>query len=93
MAMKLKAGYRCNLCGLEHFIQVRERAQGEEITNYVHHVANMAGEDHNLFAVLCASRHLDVMVPMSSNGIGFAGEELTKEEIADLTKQCNAADG
>jgi hypothetical protein len=82
------AGYICNRCGLNcHDVQVRDRAAGEDVVNYVHHVGRICGENHRIRSPLCAADKLDLKVPISDKGIGLPGRELTEEEHEGLRRQ------
>lgn len=85
----VKAGYICQTCKLDRWFQVRERAPEEGIENYVYHVGRMAGEDHAKNNVGCPTQHLDIKLPISANGIGMAGPELTEEEKKELAAEFN----
>ncbi len=78
----VKGGYRCTLCGADRLIDVRERAKDEGIENFVYHVRRMSGDDHRRVSPHCRATELDIKLPMSSNGIGYAGDPLTSEELA-----------
>lgn len=83
----MKAGYICQACKADRFdVEVRERAPGEGLENYVYHVGRMCG-DHHHSHYPCRTDKLDIKLPMTGNGIGVEGPPLTPEEIADLKKQ------
>jgi hypothetical protein len=88
----LKAKYSCDKCGIKDVVvEVRERYQTEDVVNYVHHVGNKCGLDHGIRSPLCNPQTLTgVYVPMSQNGIGFSGSELTPEQIAQLNESKDA---
>lgn len=84
----LKAGYICNKCGMDVMdVDVRERVENEDVRNYVHHVGNTCGRDHGIRSPLCCAQVLDIKVPMTQNGIGFTGPELTEQDQEDIKAQ------
>lgn len=83
----VQAGYICRACGADRMIDVRERAAEEGVENFLYHVARMAGEDHGRVSPGCRSELVDLKLPMSSNGIGYAGDPLTDEEKQHVAEQ------
>lgn len=84
----LKAGYICQKCGMDVFdVLIRERKPNEHIQNYVHHTGRICGENHAIRSPMCRAVALDIKLPISSNGIGFDGNNLNQREIADLNRQ------
>ena len=82
------AGYICRKCGLDvSDVQVRDRASGEEVVNYVHHVGRICGENHSIRSPMCHATAFDLKLPMSDRGVGFPGRQLTDEEGEDLARQ------
>ncbi len=88
----LQGGYTCRLCGRDRVIEIRERAADEDIETFLDHVVRMCGEDHRRFAPSCRADRVDVKIPVSSNGIGFAGEPLTEEERKKLEALTNGGE-
>ena len=84
---KMTAGYKCNRCKLERFIQVRQRVETEDVVNYAHHVARICGEQHRLLSPVCCARQFDIKLPTTENGIGVPGRALTDEEIRGIRQQ------
>lgn len=83
----LKAGYICHKCGLDVTdVQVREREETEDIENYVHHIARMCGENHKIQSPYCHAIQFDLKIPMTDKGIGFAGRQLTDEEMKEVSE-------
>lgn len=87
MSDKIKAGYRCGECNANRSIEVRVRAPEEGIENYVYHVNRMACEDHEEKSPGCQPESLDIELPITQNGIGFAGDPLTEQDQRDLRRQ------
>lgn len=89
----MKAGYVCKVCGADASdVEVRERAGGEDIVNYVHCVASKCGEHHAFFNPGCWASALDIKVPVTQNGIGVEGPPLTKESIAAMNREAKRAE-
>jgi len=83
----VKAGYICKMCGEDTFdVEVREKVDSEDIVNYVHHVGRKCGEHHAKNHPFCLAENVDLKLPISANGIGKIGRQLTPEEMADLKK-------
>lgn len=93
MGQVIKAGYICRGCGVDRAIEVRERAATEGIENYVYHLARMAGEDHDRTSPECREGKVDLKLPVTASGIGFAGAELTEEEKRAMAEQCRRRKG
>jgi hypothetical protein len=85
--MTMTAGYICRKCYLNTTIEVRERAPEEGIENYMYHVGRMCGEDHGRRRPHCRAEALDLKLPITKNGVGYAGEPLSEEEKRDLRDQ------
>lgn len=83
----IKCKYRCKECKLDEFIFVRPRKEEEEIKSWVGEVATQAGYSHTILSPKCPQRHLDILFPITKKGIGFEGEPLSDEEMADVQKQ------
>lgn len=84
----LKAGYVCKLCKLDTFdVEVRERRTHEDVTSYAEYVMRRCAFHHRQNAPKCIPRTLDLKLPVSGNGIGFAGPDLTPEATAQMREQ------
>lgn len=84
----IKAGYICRVCGIDTTdVDVRQRCDGEGIENYTYHVNRICGSDHALRSPLCRTKALDLKLPVTQNGIGVAGPQLTAEDRADIDRQ------
>lgn len=84
----MKAFYKCHLCEIENvFVEVRERYPNEDIKAYVEYIASVCGEEHGRRTPWCPKRHLDIALPMTQNGIGFAGPELTEQDKKELAEK------
>lgn len=85
----VKAGYICKVCNVKTTdVEMREREKSEDIEHYAKAVARCCGFDHGMRSPFCKAQTVDLMVPISQNGIGFSGPELTEEQKADMMRQC-----
>lgn len=85
----VKIKYECKGCGHKGDVEIRERAKDEGIENFMYHAARMAGEDHCRKNTTCMEGKVDLMMPMSSNGIGYVGEPLTEAEMKEVADRVN----
>jgi len=84
----MKAGYICQTCKVDTTdVEVREREKSEHIEHYVKAVVRICDFDHGMRSPMCRAKTVDVKVPMTQNGIGFDGPELTDEDRADMNRQ------
>lgn len=83
----VKAGYSCQTCKTEEFIQVRKREKSESIEHYMKAVVRCSAFDHGMRSPFCKAKTIDVKLPITKNGIGFDGPELDDDDKADLDRQ------
>jgi hypothetical protein len=80
-----KAGYTCHACGLDTLdVEVRQRREHEDIIAYVDYVMRRCGFHHRQHAAKCTTDKLDLKLPISAEGIGIDGAELTPQEQEEL---------
>lgn len=84
----IKVGYQCQKCGFKNMeVVVRERHQNEDIKHFMDFAIIACAQNHRLLSPYCSAREFDLMIPITQNGFGFIGEELTEEDKASLRKQ------
>ena len=90
----LTAKYECKFCRLgEREIAVRERFQNENLQAYMDYLGSEAQQSHRILSPVCGARTVNLYIPMSSNGFGFAGDPLTPEEQAEVAEQLRKPKG
>jgi hypothetical protein len=86
----IKAMYGCQSCGLDKVkVELEGRSADESIEQFVDRFAHYAGSDHLVRSPICNAGKVDLYMPVTKNGIGFAGEPLTSQEMADMAARHN----
>jgi hypothetical protein len=85
MSEKLQAMFRCQKCNVDKIkVPVRERFANEDILTYTEHVAGEAKKVHEIISPYCTATVADIYLPMTQNGLGFAGPALTEADKKEL---------
>lgn len=76
-------------CGIkDHPVQVRSRKKDEDLKKWMHEMGVAIGLAHRLLSRDCQIQTMEyVMMPVTQNGIGFEGPELTEEDKKELAEQ------
>lgn len=63
--------YKCRCMPKERTIQVRERLDDEDIIDFMHHVQNAIGVDHNNLSPRCNATSMEyAKVPVDGDKVG-----------------------
>lgn len=95
----LKAFYTCDAFHCQAlspgnvYVEVRERRVDESVCDYLNEVARVCGLNHRRVSPDCLSIKLNIGLPMSQNGIGFPGPELTEQDKKELAEQFSKKTG
>lgn len=84
----MKAGYVCDECGVKTTdVEMRPRYEGEDIIHYTHATMRVVSFDHSMRSPLCKAKTVGLLIPITQNGIGVEGPQLTEEQKADIDRR------